>query len=333
LKEKILETLEKIPSVNVLVFGDLMLDHFVHGDAARLSPEAPVPIVRVQEDVWRPGGAANAAVNIKTLGASVGLVGVVGEDLYGEQLRTTIEEYDIDVSGILAVSGRDTTYKARILASRQQVVRVDRETAVNISMDAEVALINAVAERLDGIDAVILSDYGKGSITAATAGKVIELARSRDKIITVDPKDQHFLLYSYVTSLTPNHHEAARAVGADDANAVREESLDKIGRRLLDMLESDSVLITCGERGMVLYGSDGSIERVPTRAREVFDVAGAGDTVIAAFTAALAAGANHAEAAHLANFAASVVVGKVGTAAATPAEVTQTVELFYEEAK
>ncbi len=333
MKEKILETLGKIPSVNVLVFGDLMLDHFVYGDAARLSPEAPVPIVRVKDDVWRPGGAANAAVNIKTLGASVGLVGVVGEDLYGEQLRTIIEEHGIDTSGILSIPDRDTTYKARVLASRQQVVRVDRETADDISTDTEDSLINALAKRLDEADAVILSDYGKGLITASTAGKVIELARSRNKIITVDPKDQHFTLYSYVTSLTPNHYEAARAVGADDAHAFREESLDKIGRRLLDMLESDSVLITCGERGMVLYGSDGSIERVPTRAREVFDVAGAGDTVIAAFTTALAAGANHAEAAHLANFAASVVVGKVGTAAATPEEVTRAVELFYEKAE
>jgi D-beta-D-heptose 7-phosphate kinase/D-beta-D-heptose 1-phosphate adenosyltransferase len=329
LKGKILETLGKIPSVNVLVFGDLMLDHFVYGDAARLSPEAPVPIVRVKDDVWRPGGAANAAVNIKTLGASVGLVGVVGEDLYGEQLRTIIEGYGIDVSGILAISGRITTYKARVLASRQQIVRVDRETADDISTDTEDALINAVAESLDEADAVILSDYGKGLITASTAGKVIELARSQNKIITVDPKDQHFTLYSYVSSLTPNHNEAARAVGADDAHAVREESLDKIGRRLLDMLESDSVLITCGERGMVLYGSDGSIERVPTRAREVFDVAGAGDTVIAAFTTALAAGASHSVAAHLANFAASVVVGKVGTAAAAPEEITRAVELFY----
>lgn len=331
MKEKILETLGKIPSVNVLVFGDLMLDHFVHGDAARLSPEAPVPIVRVIDDVWRPGGAANAAVNVKTLGASVGLVGVVGEDIYGERLRTIIEEQGVETSGILSIPARDTTYKARVLASRQQVVRIDREMADDITTDTEREVVNVFAEMLDGADAVILSDYGKGLITPSTAGEVIELARSKNKIIAVDPKDQHFLLYSYVTSLTPNHHEAARAVGEDAADAVREESLDKIGRRLLDMLESDSVLITCGERGMVLYGSDGSTERVPTRAREVFDVAGAGDTVIAAFTAALATGATHETAAHLANYAASVVVGKVGTAAAAPDEITRAVNLFYEE--
>jgi rfaE bifunctional protein kinase chain/domain len=210
---------------------------------------------------------------------------------------------------------------------------VDRETGDNVSEETENAAVNAVAERIDGADAVILSDYGKGLITASTAGKVIELARSKGKIITVDPKDQHFTLYSYVTSLTPNHHEAARAVGADETGGFCEESLDKIGRRLLDMIESDSVLITRGEYGMVLYGSDNSVERVPTRAREVYDVAGAGDTVIAGFTAALAAGASHAEAAHLANYAASVVVGKVGTAVATPGEVVKAVESYYEEAE
>jgi rfaE bifunctional protein kinase chain/domain len=331
LKSKILDVLAKIPSVKILVFGDVMLDHFVYGDAARLSPEAPVPIVRVKDNVWRPGGAANTAVNVKTLGASVDLVGIVGVDPYGEQLRSIMEEHGVNASGVLKIADRSTTYKMRILASRQQVVRMDRETANDISKETEVAVVKALAERIDGADAVILSDYGKGLITASTAAKVIELARSKGKIITVDPKDQHFTLYSYVTSLTPNHHEAARAVGADDADGINEESLDKTGRRLLDMLESESVLITCGDRGMVLYGSDGSVERVPTRAREVYDVAGAGDTVIAAFTAALAAGASHSVAAHLANFAASVVVGKVGTAVAAPGEIEETVDFYYKK--
>jgi D-beta-D-heptose 7-phosphate kinase/D-beta-D-heptose 1-phosphate adenosyltransferase len=235
----------------------------------------------------------------------------------------------VDARGLIVAAGRPTTWKSRVIARQQQLVRLDREVDGDISAELEDELLAHFADALKRADGVILSDYGKGAITARVAAEVIARSRDAGKVVCVDPKENHFGLYKNVTSLTPNHHEAAAAVGIRERD---DPDLERAGAALLAMLGADSVLITCGERGMVLFAADGSTSRIPTRAREVYDVAGAGDTVAATFAAALAAGASHLAAAQLANFAASVVVGKVGTATASPAEITSAVETYYEAA-
>jgi rfaE bifunctional protein kinase chain/domain len=323
---ELLKLLERASSARVLIVGDAILDHYVFGDAARLSPEAPVPVVRVERDVLRPGGAANTAVNVRALGAAAELVAVAGDDENGRALARMLE--DEGVGGGLVVSGeRPTTWKGRVVARHQQLVRLDREVDGDVNAELEDELLGRFDEGLARADGVILSDYGKGTVTARVAAEVISRAAKAGKVVCVDPKVDHFSLYKNVTSVTPNHHEAAAATGIREAD---DPTLERTGAALLDAIRSESVLITWGERGMVLFSADGSTDRIPTRAREVFDVAGAGDTVVATFAAALAAGGSHLAAAQLANFAASVVVAKVGTATATPEEIEKAVERYYE---
>jgi D-beta-D-heptose 7-phosphate kinase/D-beta-D-heptose 1-phosphate adenosyltransferase len=321
--KEMLDLLGRVAATRILVVGDAMLDHYVFGDAARLSPEAPVPVVRVERDVLRPGGAANTAVNVRALGAEAELAAVVGDDENGRALRRLLEEEGLDPGGLVTAADRPTTWKGRVVARQQQLVRLDRESDGELNAEQQDELLARFAEGLARADGVILSDYGKGAITARVAAEVIARARDAGKVVCVDPKENHFALYRDVTSITPNHHEAAAATGI---RAADDPTLERTGAALLAMLASDSVLITWGERGMVLFGADGAVTRIPTRAREVYDVAGAGDTVVAAFAAALAAGSNHIAAAQLANFAASVVVAKVGTATATPAEIKAAIE-------
>jgi len=321
-----LDLLARVAATRILVVGDAMLDHYVFGDAARLSPEAPVPVVRVERDVLRPGGAANTAVNVRALGAEAELAAVVGDDENGRALRRLLQEEGVDPDGLVVTDDRPTTWKGRVIARQQQLVRLDREYDGELGPGLEDELLARFDEGLARADGVILSDYGKGAITARVAAEVIAGTTAAGKVVCVDPKENHFALYRDVTSITPNHHEAAAATGI---RAADDPDLERTGAALLELLASDSVLITWGERGMVLFGADGSVERIPTRAREVYDVAGAGDTVVATFAAALAAGSSHLAAAQLANFAASVVVAKVGTATATPEEIARAVELFH----
>ncbi|MCP4229976.1 MAG: D-glycero-beta-D-manno-heptose-7-phosphate kinase [bacterium] len=322
MEDRLLEILDKLSEARVLVFGDIMLDSYIFGDASRLSPEAPVPIVRVDSEISRPGGAANTAANVLALGADVKLVSLIGEDTRGNDLANLIEEEGMPIGGLVVDRERQTTFKERVLARNQQIARVDRESPGPISSATANLLIDNYVTALNGVDAVILSDYGKGVVTPRTSAAVIESARENGTVVTVDPKVEHFHIYRHVTSATPNHFEAERAAGIP---ASDETSFDRIGRKLLEMLESSAVLITRGKDGMVLYKTDGETERIPTRAREVYDVAGAGDTVIATYTTALAVGASHLEAAQLANFAASVVIGKVGTATADREEIGRAV--------
>ncbi|MGD8718634.1 MAG: D-glycero-beta-D-manno-heptose-7-phosphate kinase [Candidatus Zixiibacteriota bacterium] len=326
--KELLELLERASATRLLIVGDVMLDHYVFGDAARLSPEAPVPVVRVERDVVRPGGAANTAVNVRALGAEVELASVAGDDDNGRSLRLLLEEEGVYLGGLVVAADRPTTWKGRVIARQQQLVRLDREDDGDLDEKLEAELLGRVAEALPRVGGVILSDYGKGAVTARVAAEVIARAAEAGKIICVDPKTNHFRLYRGVTSMTPNHHEATAAAGIRQAD---DPTLERTGRALLEMLESASVLITWGERGMVLFGADGTIDRIPTRAREVYDVAGAGDTVIATFAAALAAGGSHLASAQLANFAASVVVAKVGTATATPEEIGQAINGYYKD--
>jgi len=302
----------------VLVVGDLMLDEFVWGKVSRISPEAPVPVVWVQSESVMPGGAANVANNIRALGGHVTLVGVVGQDRWAEVLLKDLASRRIDTTSIVKTS-RPTTVKTRVIAHHQQVVRVDREQSEPLSAAVVRRLTEAIEERLKDVDAVIIEDYGKGVITRQLLEAVIPLARRQKKLITVDPKEEHFELYRGVTALTPNRAEAEQAVGRElntDADVRR------AGEEIVRRLECEALLMTLGEGGMSLFERGGRRTTIATVAQEVFDVAGAGDTVIAAFTLALASGAKMEQAARIANYAAGVVVGKVGVAVVTPKELS-----------
>ena len=310
----------------VLVVGDLMLDEFVWGKVHRISPEAPVPVVWVQSESVMPGGAANVANNIRALGGQAAVVGVVGDDRWGTALVSDLAARRIDTGGVLTTA-RPTTVKTRVIAHHQQVVRVDREQREPLPAGSVERLIRAITQRISRVDAVVIEDYGKGVITRQLLAAVIPLARKHRKIITVDPKQEHFDLYRRVTALTPNRAEAGEAVGRElESNA----DVQRAGTEILKRLQCEGLLVTLGEDGMCLFeraprrgGARQGVRalQIPTVAQEVFDVAGAGDTVIAAFTLALASGASMAQAARIANHAAGIVVGKLGVATATPEEL------------
>lgn len=303
----------------ILVVGDLILDEFVWGKVSRISPEAPVPVVWVQSESVMPGGAANVANNVRALGGQVAIVGVVGEDRWGSALLSELASRTIDTSGVLKTA-RPTTVKTRVIAHHQQVVRVDREQREPLPPGSVERLIEAIQERIAKADAVILEDYGKGVITRQLLGIAIPMARQAGKLITVDPKQEHFDLYHRVTALTPNLAEAGEAVGRE---LESDTDMFRAGEEILRRLQCEGLLVTLGENGMCLFEQGGRRTVIPTVAQEVFDVAGAGDTVIATFTLALASGASMEEAARIANHAAGIVVGKLGVATASPAELRQ----------
>jgi len=309
--------LEAMRGVRVFVLGDVMLDEFLWGKVARISPEAPVPVVEVTGQSFHLGGAANVAGNLRALGGAAVLAGVVGEDGAADRLREALDGAGV-MAHLVVDRGRPTTLKTRIVAHSQQVVRADREQATDIPKALEDALIERVREELAHCRALVISDYQKGVVTARLLGRVLALARRRGLPVLVDPKLRHFALYRRVSVVTPNQGEAERATGLSLHDA---DGLAAAGRRILSMLECGAVLITRGEHGMSLFERDRRPVHIPTAAREVFDVTGAGDSVIATMALALAAGARPAEAAVLANQAAGVVVGKVGTSEASPAEV------------
>ena len=310
--------LDRFRRTKVLVVGDLMLDEFVWGKVSRISPEAPVPVVWVQSESVMPGGASNVANNVRALGGQVCVAGVIGTDRWSHVLLDELNRRRIDTSTIIRSSSRPTTVKTRVIAHHQQVVRVDREQKGSLEPALVQRLIAAIRKQLDAVDAVIIEDYGKGVIVRAVLEEIIPLARSKQRVITVDPKEDHFDLYHNVTAITPNRSEAGAALGRE---LDSEEAVMAGGEELLRTLHSEAVLITLGEDGMCLFEKSGRRTRIPTVAREVFDVAGAGDTVIGTFTLALASGVPMPEAAALANYAAGLVVGKVGVAVTTPEEL------------
>lgn len=307
----------KFSHARVLVVGDLMLDEFVWGKVNRISPEAPVPVVWVDRESTMPGGAANVANNIRALGGQVSLVGIVGRDRWGDTLLGDLTVRKMDVRGVLRIN-RPTTVKTRVIAHHQQVVRVDREQLSAPTPQVIKQLIESVLRRLDSVDAVVIEDYGKGVIGRQLLEAILPAARTKKKIITVDPKEEHFELYQGVTCLTPNRQEAGQAVGRELAT---DRDIWQAGEQIVRRLHCDALLITLGEDGMRLIEAGGRQTLIPTVAQEVFDVAGAGDTVIAAFTLALASGATLEQAARIANHAAGVVVGKLGVAVVTSDEL------------
>lgn len=305
--------LQRLPGLRVAVVGDVMLDRFVFGRVDRISPEAPVPVVHVRDEDDRLGGAANVAANVAALSAAATVFGVVGPGEAGVRIRGVLEERGLDVSGLVVCDRRTTTVKTRIVAGQQQIVRIDRETQEPLVEATRATLL----DRLSGagpFDAVIVSDYGKGVVDAA----LLDLLRrwhDAGTPVVVDPKQGNFDLYRGTSCITPNQREAATACharidGEDDARAV--------GWQLRDRLQTDMVLLTRGEDGMMLFTADGEVTSLPTVARHVYDVTGAGDTVISTFTTLLAAGAPAPEAARWANLAAGIVVGELGTAVVGP---------------
>jgi D-beta-D-heptose 7-phosphate kinase/D-beta-D-heptose 1-phosphate adenosyltransferase len=316
--DRLARLIDAFPRARVLVIGDVMLDEFIWGQVTRISPEAPVPVVWAQSESVMPGGAANVANNIRALGGQVQLIGVVGSDRWGDVLVDELTKRKVDVAGLVRDASRPTTVKTRVIAHHQQVVRLDREYPAPLGPSVVTRLLNVVRKQLDTIDAVVIEDYGKGVITRKLLEEVIPLARAKRKLITVDPKEEHFDLYRDVTVVTPNRAEAGAMVGR---TLETERDVIQAARELVKRLNAESVLMTLGEDGMCLCEKAGRCVRIPTVAQAVFDVAGAGDTVIGTLTTALAIGASLHEAAVLANYAAGIVVGKVGVATASPQEL------------
>jgi len=320
-RQELLRIIARFGGRRVLVVGDLMLDQYIRGAVSRISPEAPVPVVRVTSENFIPGGAGNVVNNLAALGAQVSVVGLVGEDEAGRRLLEQFRSEGAKVEGVCVDVERLTTQKCRVVAERQQAIRYDRETTGPLSHATLTRLLASLAEEIPKADAVILSDYGKGVIGPALLSAAIPAARRRKIPITVDPKPEHFRRYRGVTCVTPNTAEAWACMHRDPKPGA--EALDALGREILRALKSRSVLITRGADGMSLFEDSGRTLHIPTVAREVFDVSGAGDTVISTLTLALAAGASLARAAALSNHAAGIVVGKLGTATTTPLELAE----------
>jgi D-beta-D-heptose 7-phosphate kinase/D-beta-D-heptose 1-phosphate adenosyltransferase len=316
-KEAIKKIIFRFNKARILVIGDLILDEFIWGKADRISPEAPVPVVWAQSQSYMPGGASNVANNIASLGGKVFLCGIVGDDKNGHILVDKLREKKVNCDAVVVDSQRRTTVKTRIIAAHQQMVRVDWEDMERLHMDRAKAVIESIKNKIDDIDAVIIEDYGKGMITPFLLENIISLAKRHKKIITVDPKVEHFSYYEGVTCITPNEKEAAAGSGVKIAD---DSDVDEAGWKLLKNLKCAGVLITLGEKGMKLFKED-RITHIPTFAQEVFDVSGAGDTVISVFTLALSCGVKMEDAAKMANVAAGIVVGKVGVAVVTKEEI------------
>lgn len=303
--------LEGFPRAKVAILGDIMLDRYIWGDVNRISQEAPVPIVEVRHNSSRFGAAANVAENVASLGAHAALVGVVGDDDAGRELLSLLAGRGVDVEGVVTEPSRPTTTKLRVIAQSQQVVRADSEVTTDISGDAEARVIEGLRRAIEDSDVLIVSDYGKGVVTGTTIATAISTARELGKKVCVDPKESHFASYVGVTAITPNQKEAGAAVGK---TITDDDSLLAVGTELLRRLEAECVVITRGEQGMSLFMSTGETVHLPTAAREVFDVTGAGDTVVSALSVALAVGASMEEAAIIANHAAGLVIREIGTA-------------------
>jgi len=306
-----------------MVVGDLMVDEYIWGNVSRISPEAPVPVVSVTSESLRLGGAGNVVNNIHSLGGKVQVAGVVGNDEMGRKVINDLRKIGVETKGVIVEPERVTTVKTRIIAQHQQVVRYDREIIRTMRPENIKQILTFVEEAIGQLDAILISDYGKGVICKDLMEGVRFLKREAGKVLAVDPKVKNFPLFQEATIITPNHLEAAEAAGRWIQS---EEDLVAVGRTLLQRLKAKSVLITRGEKGMTLFQDNGEVTNIPTMAKEVFDVTGAGDTVISVLTLALASGASPKEAAVLSNVAAGIVVGEVGTATVRAAELEDAVK-------
>ncbi|HMJ07945.1 MAG TPA: D-glycero-beta-D-manno-heptose-7-phosphate kinase [Pyrinomonadaceae bacterium] len=309
-----MDLLNNFKNVTILVVGDVMLDRYLWGDVSRISPEAPVPVVRLRRSTFAPGGAANVAANIAGLGARAMLIGCVGTDHDAGALNIALEECNVSAEYLIGRPDMPTNVKTRIIAHNQQVVRVDQEHTENISAVDEDAICNAVSKAMPDADIVIVSDYQKGLLTAAVLRHIFDIAKAHSRKVIVDPKGRDYSKYAGASMLTPNRREAAEASKLDEDDAGLIESA---GRRLISDLGLEAVLITRSHEGMSLFIKDRPEIHLLAEAKEIFDVTGAGDTVIATLAASLAGGCNYAQAAAIANIAAGIVVEQVGTTSIT----------------
>lgn len=315
--------IQRFPQASVLVIGDLILDHYVMGRVSRISPEAPVPVVHVESESLRLGGAANVFNNILALGAKADLCGVIGADESGRLLMKELGSKRSGRGGVVIDHDRPTTRKSRVIAHNQQIVRYDVEGRHELKGLLQRRILRYLESRLRELSCVVVSDYAKGVVTASLMAEVTRLAALRQIPVVVDPKVEHFGFYKGVTVITPNHLEATQAAGlhGDD-----DRVMDEAGATIRQRLGCRSVLITRGERGMSLYEGEGASWHLPTQARQVYDVTGAGDTVIGTLALALSTGASIKDGAILANHAAGIVVGMVGTATVTPEQLSEALE-------
>lgn len=318
--KRLKEILKDFEGKEIIVVGDIMLDHFIKGAVSRISPEAPVPVVDVKKEFFVAGGAGNVAVNLAALGAKPVMISVVGQDLGGEMLKGFLREKNVNIYGVAEDPDRPTTQKIRVMADQQQIVRFDRESKKVISPSVAATCMKSFELAVKTAKGVILSDYGKGMLSDHNIQTIIDTCRKHNIPVCVDPKIDNFKKYKHITCMTPNTKEAWE--GAGESPKPGEEAILALGDKILNMLEAESILITRSADGMTLFEKDHKTPfTVRATAREVYDVTGAGDTVISVLTLALAAGATLREASVIANYAAGIVVEKSGTATTSREEV------------
>ena len=306
----LVDIVKKIPSVKILVVGDLMLDRYWWGDVTRISPEAPVPVVRLKKNTYAVGGAANVAANITGLGGKVYLAGVVGNDADASTFMDLLSAANISTECVVSSEHRPTTVKTRIIAHNQQVVRVDQETASELDPEDEERILKAIDRVIAGVDLVIISDYAKGVLTGNMLTRLITTSRELGKTVLVDPKGKDFSKYAGASLLTPNRREAAEACHLESES---QDLVEKAGNKILSELNLDALLITQSEDGMTLFTRGAAPEHLDAAVREIYDVTGAGDTVIACLGSAMATGADYLSAAKIANIGAGIVIRQLGT--------------------
>ena len=322
MKQKLLKLLEQFKNKKILVVGDIMLDKYIWGDVSRISPEAPVQVVNVMRETYEAGGAANVANNVSALSGKAFMTGIAGNDEAKNILLGELKKKGVDTEGIFLDKDKPTTQKVRIVGRSQQLLRIDYEKKDHVHKNIEQSMIIFLEKIIKDVDIVIISDYAKGVITPEISNKIIQIAGNHNKAVIVDPKPKHRDLYSNVALITPNNAEASEMTNIDDES---DDAVLEMGNKLLKYLNAN-VLITRGEKGMSLFEKDGSITHIPAKAKEVYSLIGAGDTVVAAIALALASNATLKEAAMLANIAAGIKVGKIGTASVSAEEIKREIE-------
>lgn len=313
--------MENFKDKRILVIGDIMLDKYIWGDVSRISPEAPVQVVNVVKETYEAGGAANVANNVSVLTGKAFMAGIAGNDEAKKILLEELSKKGIDTDGIFLDKDKPTTQKVRIIGKSQQLLRVDYEKKEHAHKDIEGKMVSFLDKIIKQVDVVVISDYAKGVITPAICNKLVQMAKEHNKAIIVDPKPKHKNLYVNVTLITPNNAEASEMTGIEDGD----EAVLDMGSKLLKYLNAN-VLVTRGEKGMSLFEKDGSTTHIPAKAKEVYSIIGAGDTVVATIALAIASGADLKEAATLANIAAGIKVGKIGTASVSIEEIKREIE-------
>ncbi len=322
MKQRLLKVLDNFKNKKILVIGDIMLDKYIWGDVSRISPEAPVQVVNVLRETYEAGGAANVANNISALSGKAFMVGIAGNDEAKNILLEELKKKNIDINGIFLDKDKPTTQKVRIIGRSQQLLRVDYEKKEHVHKSIEEQLIEFLSAKIKEVDVVVISDYAKGVVTQEISNNLIEISKNNNKPVVVDPKPKHLNFYSNVTLITPNNAEACEMTNIEDGS---DDVVLETGSKLLKYLNTN-VLITRGEKGMSLFEKDGSITHIPAKAREVYSLIGAGDTVVATAALAIASGADFKEATMLANIAAGIKVGKIGTASVSIEEIKREIE-------